>query len=315
MADLETRQVNSLYKRINNEAVDEDKRANRRAIEFYKKQAKLFSPDVKQAKVLSKKDLDNLKKLVSKFSTLLNKYTVSYAKYNAEDEIKDITNIQGQYDIICLFLAGIGLSSLDKPDYNRVINELDKLIPKLGEVRRLIYAIQGELDETIYEKQVIDHIYNNFRSNTYYPFGSYTNEDIVEVGRLIGEERARLAREQVEAGMENVQPEEEEQELPNEVRQLPIGIPIPDQDVLDQFEEYKRTLEDYFDELNDYANVSPAPVRRLINIRLRLIEQNLITINNILDGRIEPSQEILDLVNQTIDNVETFLQTFEQYNQ
>jgi len=306
MADLETRQVNSLYRRINNEAVDEDKQANRRAVEFSKKQAKLFSPDKKQAAVLSKKDLDSLKKLLSKFTTTLNKYTVAYSKRVNIDEIKDISSIQGQYDIICLFLSGINLSALDKPDYDNVIGELDKLLPKLGEVKRLIYAVQGEFDETIFEKRVIDHILTNFKNHQYEPFGSYTNEDVVEVGRLIGEERVQKIRDNVDAFQEREDDDDVNLDDYAQVQQLPIGVPIPDQDIIDELEQDKVTLTGIFGVLVDYANTATPALRRSINQRIQQIQGIITTIDNAIDGSIQITGDLLDNIQKIVSQMEDF---------
>jgi hypothetical protein len=303
MADLETRQVNSLYKRINNEAVDEDKQANRRAVEFSKKQAKLFSPDVKQASVLGKKDLQNLKLLISKFSTTLNKFTSGLGRVNNKEQVRDISNIQGQYDILSLFLNSINLVSLDKQDYDTVIGELDPLIPKIQEVRLAVEGLEG-VDDVNFPRRVMIHILYNFMDHSYAPFKTYTNADVLEVARYVGNQRVQAARNEIDALQENEDPEE--QELPGEQRQLPIGVAIPDQDILDELEQDKETLNEIYEDISDFRNVADDVTIRSINIRLQSIEQNINLIDNVLNGRNVATQ---DLVNHITASIRYYRQT------
>ncbi len=302
MADLETRQVNSLYKRINNEALDEDQKANRKAVEFAKKQVELFSPDKKQAKVLSKSDMLNLTRLVSRFTTVLNKYSVFFTKFQINNQDNDeldkvINKLQGDYDLICIFIDSLNLPNLDKPDYDRVVSKLDKLIPQLTELRGTLMADLGDEFDESFDGQVIDHILNNFKERTYKPYGSYNQADINRIAEDI-------RRKKQEALLDVDQYPDED--FPDLQEDLPVGVPVADEEVLYEFERVKGDLLDDYDDLNDMSNVAPPVQRRAIVTRLNLIQEALQNLEAIIDGRVAPTQEALNEYQQFAVNMGEF---------
>lgn len=188
-----------LFKHINNEALDEDRRAQREVIARTQKQVAMFSSEVAEEASLSRDQLNQLKAKILQFANALNYATNEVQK--SEEIGKSMTVLQEKYDNMALYMASIPFSSIIGPEQKSITDYLDSFIPQL---QVLVKVLSANINVTVTEKEIGNRIFAQFNDQTYSPIGGvYASESgadgsdsasiILDIINSIGEDMAGLS--------------------------------------------------------------------------------------------------------------------------
>jgi hypothetical protein len=130
-----------LYKTLNNEALDEDLKAQREVIERLRRQIKDIDENV-----VSKVELTKEKKIaLTKYVLSLNASIDDIFLKSADTRIKEKYNlgdIPYKYNLLATYIMkNLGYKILDDTDKSIVNESVDKLLPKLQSLQELAYQL------------------------------------------------------------------------------------------------------------------------------------------------------------------------------
>jgi hypothetical protein len=148
-----------LFRQINNEALDEDRKAQKQVIETIKKQVSLFNQQYKEPVELNDTVLNNIEKYIINFDDTLNK-TLNDVKRRGEQK-EDTGDLVLNYNLLANYLDKVNFNIANANDKRDVITLLDELTPKIGVVLSSIKV----KDYT--DKDLVEKVYNNFKNRTY----------------------------------------------------------------------------------------------------------------------------------------------------
>jgi hypothetical protein len=148
-----------LFKQINNEALDEDRKAQLQVIERLKKQVALFNQPYKVPVELSDSVLNNIQRYIINFDDNLNKTLNDvYRKGELKEDTGDLVL---NYNLLANYLDKVNFNLANINDKRNVFDILDEITPKLGKVLNVI-KVRDYTDVDLVEK-----ILNNFKNRTY----------------------------------------------------------------------------------------------------------------------------------------------------
>jgi hypothetical protein len=187
-----------LFRHINNEALDEDRKAQREVIARTQKQVQMFSSEEATETSLSRDQLNQLKAKILQFANALNYATNEVQK--SEEIGKSMTTLQEKYDNMALYMAGIPFSSVIGPEQKSTTDYLDGFIPQL---QVLVRVLSANINVTVMEKEIGNQIFAQFNDQTYLPIGGVNVDEggpesndsatiITDIINSIGEDRAAL---------------------------------------------------------------------------------------------------------------------------
>lgn len=148
-----------LFRQINNEALDEDKRIQRQVIERLKKQVELFNQPFKKPVELSDITLNNIQRYIINFDDTLNKSLNDV--YKKGDDKEDTGDLILNYNLLANYLDKINFNLANVNDKRDIFELLDELMPKISKVLSVI-KLKHYTDADLVEK-----LYNNFKNHTY----------------------------------------------------------------------------------------------------------------------------------------------------
>lgn len=161
-----------LFRHLNNEALDEDLRAQREVIARTQKQVAMFSSEEAVEASLSRDQLNQLKTKILNFANALN-YAVNEVQ-KSEEIGKSMTVLQEKYDNMSLYMSSIPFSSVVGPEQKNIIDYLDSFIPQL---QVLVRVLGANINVTVTEKEIGNKIFAQFNDQTYLPVGGvYASE-------------------------------------------------------------------------------------------------------------------------------------------
>jgi hypothetical protein len=161
-----------LFRHINNEALDEDRRAQREVIARTQKQVQMFSSEEATETSLSRDQLNQLKAKILQFANALN-YAVNEVQ-KSEEIGKSMTSLQEKYDNMSMYMAGIPFSSVIGPEQKSITDYLDGFIPQL---QVLVRVLSANINVTVMEKEIGNQIFTQFNDQTYLPIGGVNVEE------------------------------------------------------------------------------------------------------------------------------------------
>jgi protein-arginine kinase activator protein McsA len=187
-----------LFRHINNEALDEDRKAQREVIARTQKQVQLFSSEEATETSLNRDQLNQLKAKILQFANALNYATNEVQK--SEEIGKSMTTLQEKYDNMSLYMAGIPFSSVIGPEQKGITDYLDGFIPQL---QVLVRVLGANINVTVMEKEIGNQIFTQFNDQTYLPIGGVNVDEegpesndsatiILDIINSIGEDMAAL---------------------------------------------------------------------------------------------------------------------------
>jgi hypothetical protein len=165
-----------LFRHINNEALDEDRKAQREVIARTQKQVALFSSEEAVEASLSRTQLNELKGKILQFASALN-YAINEVQ-KSEEIGKSMTVLQEKYDNMALYMASIPFSSVVGPEQKGITDYLDSFIPQL---QVLVKVLGANINVTVMEKEIGNEIFSQFNDQTYIPIGGI---NVAEYGSL-----------------------------------------------------------------------------------------------------------------------------------
>lgn len=153
-----------LFRVINNEAVDEDKKAQREVIERQKKQIAMFDSPFKKTKQLSKQQEITLFKIIYDFQNTLEKTVAEHYKRNYD--VSSSGEVPYKYNLVASQLEVLDFKELSPANKLKILTELDKIKPK-------VIQLQGIADQSknYVDKDIVDQIANNFQNKLFLPVG------------------------------------------------------------------------------------------------------------------------------------------------
>ena len=154
-----------LFQHRNNEAVEEDNRAQREVINRTKKQVALFSSEEAQEFSLDRTQLNEIKTKITNFNNAVN---VAIDNYQSGNDEGSVAKLEEKYDMLALYLDSLPLNSIIGPEKEEILNMLDTFLPRL---KQLAIHYSGN-DASFYEKRVTQIILEQFNDNTYQPIGT-----------------------------------------------------------------------------------------------------------------------------------------------
>lgn len=166
-----------LFRHIHNEALDEDRKAQREVIARTQKQVALFSSEEAVETSLTRNQLNELKGKILQFANALNYATNEVQK--SEEIGKSMTILQEKYDNMALYIASIPLSSVIGPEQKNITDYLDSFIPQ---IQSLVGLLGANINVTVMEKEVGSEILSQFNDQTYLPIGG------INISETLGEE-------------------------------------------------------------------------------------------------------------------------------
>ena len=161
-----------LFRHINNEALDEDRKAQREVIARTQKQVQMFSSEEATETSLSRDQLNQLKAKILQFANALNYATNEVQK--SEEIGKSMSTLQEKYDNMCIYMAGIPFSSVIGPEQKSITDYLDGFIPQL---QVLVRVLAANINVTVMEKEIGNQIFTQFNDQTYLPIGGVNVEE------------------------------------------------------------------------------------------------------------------------------------------
>lgn len=162
----------SLFKRIVNEALDEDLKVKRDYIQNVKKAQEEFG----SVSVIA--PLDSAEKFaIQKAILSLEESINNYSDYREKDIPEfSINTVQTRYNNLALLLQRVGYPNLAQNDMKSVQKSMDSILPTLIELKSEIDASSGSSRVT---KDIINGVVMNFKSKTYEPLGIFGFEKSV----------------------------------------------------------------------------------------------------------------------------------------
>jgi hypothetical protein len=177
-----------LFRHINNEALDEDRKAQREVIARTQKQVQLFSSETAVETSISRTQLNELKGKILQFANALNYATNEVQK--SEEIGKSVTVLQERYDNMALYMASIPFTSVVGPEQKGITDYLDSFLPQLVNLSRLLDA---NTNATVMEKEIGREILAQFNDQTYNPIGSVNVEEESPSGDIVSSLQEVLA--------------------------------------------------------------------------------------------------------------------------
>jgi hypothetical protein len=161
-----------LFRHINNEALDEDRKAEREVIARTQKQIQMLSSETSVESSLSRTQLNELKGKILQFANALN-YAINEVQ-KSEEIGKSISVFQEKYDNMALYMASIPFSSVIGPEQKGITDYLDSFLPQIVNLSRLLDA---NTNTTVMEKEIGREILAQFNDHTYLPIGGINVEE------------------------------------------------------------------------------------------------------------------------------------------
>jgi hypothetical protein len=156
----------SLFKKLHNEALDEDLKAQRQVIENLKKQVNIFSNITLVKPSIGVNEKYTLNRYINSFIEALN----NFAGAQREGETRAIefsaSTLMSRYNSLALYLSNLGLKSLNENDKIQIVGQLDDLLPLIKNVQRITSNL-----ESVFDRKIVDDIAMNFENQLYRPIG------------------------------------------------------------------------------------------------------------------------------------------------
>jgi len=134
-----------MFRIINNEALSEDLKQQRRVQEFLKKQVQLWTDKGEEEKEqiqISSDELSKFEGLLLKFNQVLdnNLKIITRTNLNALETLRFNTDILGSYNNLAFYLNSIGYNKLDESEKRKIYSKFDMVLPKLNNVNSVFQA-------------------------------------------------------------------------------------------------------------------------------------------------------------------------------
>lgn len=156
----------SLFKKLHNEALDEDLKAQRKVIENLKRQVDLFSGVTLVKPSLGVNEKYTLNKYINNFIEALN----NFAGAQREGETRVIefsaSTLMSRYNALAIYLANLDFKMLNERDKIQIVGQLDDLLPLIKNVQRITSNL-----ESVFDRKIVDDIAMNFENQLYRPIG------------------------------------------------------------------------------------------------------------------------------------------------
>jgi hypothetical protein len=152
-----------LFKAVNNEALDEDKKAQREVIERERRQVAMFDSPVLATKQLSTGTEKTLSNMIFDFQNAVEKAVAEH--YKREFDVSSSGDVPYKYNLIASELKSIKFNELSIADKNKILTALEQVKPK-------VIQLQGLAEQSKYsDLDIIRQIVNNFQNKKFLPVG------------------------------------------------------------------------------------------------------------------------------------------------